>query len=123
MAALTADQVKALGRTVLSFAGGVLVGKGVLTSEQLGGIMSAYPMLVDAIGLLLPVIAGLWGVFKASPTQQIQSVQKIVDANGLDVSTKAAIINTTASLPDVRKVVTHDPVLAEVSPSDKVRAA
>jgi hypothetical protein len=71
---MTSDQIKAVGRVAGGFVGGVLVAKGLLNGEQLNAVLQSFPSIVDALGVLLSAGAAIWGAWRASPQQQLNSV-------------------------------------------------
>ena len=94
----TKDQMMALGVKLIGIAGGALVTKGVMTSDQVSTLQTALPAVAGAAGVLYAVIYSFWANRKA---KQIANV---------------------ANMPEVQGVVVHDQTLADQLPSNVTTA-
>lgn len=93
----------------------------IATAQQIGVVVGAIAAL---IGIVAPIGAGIWGTFKSTSKQQIQSVAAIANdpTQPQSADAKQTLIAATISLPEVQTIVT-DKATADAAPSESVVAA
>ncbi len=96
---LTKDQLIALGVKLIGIAGGGLVAKGVLTSDQLDTLQTGLPTLIGVAGVLYTVVYSLW---KNRTEKQIADVAAKPDVSvtvtSPDLAAKVAKVDPNASV-------------------------
>lgn len=118
----------------------------IATAQQIGVIVGAIAAL---IGVLAPIMAGIWGTFKSTQAQQVKSAAAIAVGPVSDVAAsaqqamiagtnaiahdssipasteaKAALIDAVASQPEVvGKINVTDQVLVDATQSNQVQKA
>lgn len=82
----TKDQMMALGVKLVGIAGGALVTKGVMTSDQVSTIQTDLPAVVGAAGVLYAVIYSFWA---NRQSKQIAKVAAMPEVSSVSVTTSA----------------------------------
>lgn len=91
----------------------------ISVAQQIGVVVGAVAAL---IGILAPIAAGIWGTFKSTQKQQVQSAQAIATGPASAVAVeaqKALIAGTSAIAQDASIPASHD---AKVALLDAVAA-
>lgn len=110
---LNIDQWASTGRTVLTFAGGLAAGVGVISVGGSADLMAGWDHIVKGlneiaigVGTITPVIMGAWGVLAHSNAAKIVAAAAVPEVKNIVIS--------AISSPEVSKVV-NDPAQPKVT--------
>lgn len=139
----TVGKLYASGRNLVSTAVGLIGGIGLMSAAQSKGMMDALQQIYDGIALIVsgstslwnillvafPIIGGLMAKYASNSAktdnQAAAVTAAIKDTNTpISIETKAAVLESVANIEEVKTPVIKvaDPVLAELVPSDKIKA-
>lgn len=126
---LTKDEVLAFARHIVSFiTGGIAFAVALHAIEPtdaanatnaINQIGTSLSIIIGAVATLIATMSGVWASITASPLAQIFKASKAVQDPSVAVNTEAQknLINATASLPSVDKIVSP---LADSIPATNV---
>lgn len=95
MLGINKEQVLAAVRWLIAFGGGILVGKGYITAEQLNTISANLPVIIPA---LISIGGLVWGIINRTD-------KNIVVAAAQVPGVKAVVVDTTPATPATAGVV------------------
>ncbi len=95
---VTKDQIIAMAVKVIGILGGIAVGRGWLTGEQLTTLSDLIPQVITVAAIAGPLVYSIWA------------------------NTRKKQISQVAAMPEVAKVVVSTPEVAAAQPSPKVVA-
>lgn len=94
------EQLKTIGRWAITFGGGVLVGKGYITAEQLKSVSTDLQTIVPA---MISLAALAWGIINKTNKNQVVAasnvpgVKAVVVDTSLSTDASAGVITAAAS--------------------------
>ena len=99
-----ADMIASIATKVVMIVGTMLLGRNLLTQDQLNELVGAVPALIGAVGVIAPILYGIW---KTARPQKIAAAAALPGATVVLASQTEADKHPSESVvgPDDAKVI------------------
>jgi enamine deaminase RidA (YjgF/YER057c/UK114 family) len=95
------DLVMKFGRQLLPFVGGLAVGAGLVTKEQVAYLLANYDGILEAVGAAIAALSALWMFVNNTRKAQIQKVDAMPEVAKVVVKDAAADLASSIPSPTV----------------------